>query len=644
MNLTVKKETWSSFLPACHAPNMSLPIIALVLLAKFGTLALGGEPLTPIANEKAFLTAIAESDDIVAHYYRKSDVPAVFPIRTITTAQDDIVAVLLSLRTARNERATRLANWSAVWDGISQLKDLVWLDVSGTPSTDAHINVISGSKSIRHLNLCHTAATHEGVQRIVRSLPSLNSLSLSLPGFSAPNSPGKRITVFNTDIEKVNRVRIGHVGAVNGDFVLRTPTPSWLRKSMLTSSRYDPAAIGMSVLQRLTVRGNDWVEATAQLADAASDPAVRVVEVSGPKLDVGSLLKLAVHGPIVYLGLGSVADSPKDIAELAGLDGLQVLHLTASSLTDECAKALARNPSLRTVVVDVHTLADLANAESICEKHGIPVIWRPLMPLECAAMVKATFAVPTLDWQLALTSTPTTNNVGRLAGLTQIEGLSFRNSTNSTMPERCDLLPLMPRLTWIDIGSTEFSDESVSMLSRCKGLEELTVDAASPSAQKVLAAIKGLRRLFVRGDDRENYSLSDCLRNQPHLTELTLINTRLDESTLQSVRQFACLKIFRCRNSVADKGFLGHLRTLPQLGALELTRMRVESKYKDESLTVPPFITSINISGLAITPGFVNLIGSHPFLREVTVHSRDFSQGASEYDMRRLSHLSVKVE
>ncbi len=174
--------------------------------------------------------------------------------------------------------------------------------------------------------------------------------------------------------------------------------------------------------------------------------------------------------------------------------------------------------------------------------------------------------------------------MGRLDELNGIEGLRLV-SLPSNLTEKAGLANLarLPRLRFLAIVGSDFSDDGLQVVKSLKQLEYLDL-SYSRITDAGLAQLESLPQLksLVLGASNVTAAGLTHLQDLKRLDELAIENTRLDDGALEKLRVLHGLRRLSLRNTEISDAGIGDLIELTNLEELWLDGTRVSDAGRKE--------------------------------------------------------------
>ena len=504
------------------------------------------------------LTTLKNLKEVRIHQTRSSGISlAAFPLTHLdlnyaVTFNDTGMASLKGKKTLQRLYLRGTSITDAGIQNLSELTNLVELDLSDVKMTDAGLSYLAGLTKLRRLNLQSADVTDAGID-VLKNMPELEELSLY------------RTKVSNAGLAKLSGLkslrsvdlrysRVTSSGV--RDLTSRLPKAEFL---ILESSNPEPkrAMAASAVATRGDTAIAEWLRAIGgkvQMSDgkitavslngtSITDkefvvltklPQLRDLSLQHTEISTLGLEQLAAVRSIERLDLGHTLLGDSALPMLASLTSLRVLDLPSTLIDGTGLAALKALPNLREIDLGnapigdegMAQLAQLTNLEAINLRHT---------DITDAGM--AHFAALKNLKRLDITSLDITEKgLQELAPLARLEDLDL-SFTRFAEPG-LEMITKLTSLKRLGLEQTSITDTGMAWVAQLPRLEALNLNytTVSDTGLALLAKNTGFTELRLDRTDLTDKSLS-WLTAQKNLKYLDLYHTQLTEQGFTSVKK-----------------------------------------------------------------------------------------------------------
>lgn len=266
---------------------------------------------------------------------------------------------------------------------------------------------------------------------------------------------------------------------------------------------------------------------------------------------------------VVQLKLGQVAGLAEcatvdgELTKLSQLTRLESFELCKKDMEDEDLAFIAKLPRIKDVIIE---------ATPGLRKDKLPPITD-----KCAEYLRAAKTLESID--IVGGAALTDRFISRIASLPRLKMLRFNHRSDKFTDKSLGLLALRAKqLTWLDLGSEQFTDQGVRFLSRMENLEMLWLRSPKLTAGCV-SSIKSLKRLHhleltpSSVDDVGFKAIADL----PKLETLVLRKPAITDEQFRMLSNHPSLgSAFLNGSQLTPDLAMGVIRSLPKLHHIQI--------------------------------------------------------------------------
>lgn len=515
----------------------------------------------------------------------------------------------------------KLVNLESLWLGGNQISDaglknltplekLTHLAIQELDLTDKCIDDLVKFKALRTLLVTDTQITADGVRRLKEAIPDCRVSwgpyddNRILANYFTRNRGRFTFAVAGEEIERASQAG-GYDFTYSGPFELR-------EIEMPTGMRFGPTDLGrlagLSQLRRLSFHGNPIID-----ADLTHLTSAKVTE-----LDLGEtgtsdagLASVAQMESLRSLSLEGTKVTDKGLASIVSLPKLEQLRLSYTEVSDAGLEHLRQLSSLKKVWLD-HTAVTDAKVQSLQDSMpGCQFIrvdperkvgqWVLDLGGKLDVVVRGKTVVVEFGGQLP-------------AGPFRVVDIKL-DELDSIQDDDLHDLPVVPRLSSINLRLTDVSDRCLQPLSRFESLRSLDLSRTKVVSLQGIDAFVNLTRLSLGGTKLDTTGFTNLSKMQ-NLQSLTLAGTQATSERLKQIAKLKNLKYLHLGYSKIETAAIGNLRPLAVLEDLVLEHTDI----KDDDLHHlgdMQSLKTINLSNTSITDDGLKHLDSLQNLRKL---------------------------
>jgi len=425
---------------------------------------------------------------------------------------------------------------------LSGLKRLETLNLWGTTVTDKGLAHLAGLGALRQLNLGSTRVGAEGLDAVSRlsRMQSLELYDLKLSDEALSKLAGLGALV---------KLGLGGTGISDGGVARLARLTNLAQLDLASTEVTDRGLAAVAKLQRLTGLGLGGTQITdAGLRHVGAMKQLRVLYLGHTKIKGPGLAHLATLQHLTHLVLGGTTINGRSLESLAGLNRLRVLELWHSPVSDVALKHISSLGALERLALGATMVTDagLAHLTGLRRLRSLE-LWKTNISDAGLAYLAGLGSLRALDLKHT--------NVGD-GGLVHVARLSM--------------------LADLELGDTRITDKGLARLGGLSRLRRLGLRGTNvgDAALKRLSGLRSLRALhlgFTRVGDQGLAALSGLTA----LEDLDLRGTAITDAGMAHLQKLTALsRLWLDGTGVGDRG-LAHVTACASLQELGLSRTRI---------------------------------------------------------------------